>query len=68
MPLDLEKRHIATIGSSHDVALSANALVVISQEPSVCGGLRDSGLQRNYTCRMVMHNHGASAELAKQVT
>lgn len=28
---------------------SVNALVVISQEPSVYEGLRYSGLQRNYT-------------------
>lgn len=47
---------------------SVNALVVISQEPSVYAGLRDSGLLRNDTCRKVIHNHGASDGLAKQVT
>ena len=32
MPLDLEKRHIATIGSSHDVSVSASAQLVCQRK------------------------------------
>ena len=47
---------------------SVNALAVIGQEPSIHARLRDPGLQRNDTCRMVVPNRGTGDELAQGFT
>ena len=45
---------------------SVNALVVIGQELSIHAGLRDSGLQRNYTSQTPVQPGGSALLAAEQ--